>query len=152
MPWPVLPFSSWALHFFTKLPVNSETALHAHSTAQLRLQWRYYCKYSLPRLWSYFRHADSEAKRKSSHSWLIISRNSRIFQSLNRSLSHFTADLQRKRDLLRMRWSDLLPSKPFAAQESPRDHTPKSAKALPRVPAGSIGTSSGDGSYPDIAK
>ena len=33
-------------------------------------------------------------------------------------------------------------AKPFAAQESPRDHTPKSAKALPRVPAGSIGTSS----------
>ena len=33
-------------------------------------------------------------------------------------------------------------AKPFAAQESPRDHTPKSAKALPRVPAESIGTSS----------
>ena len=45
-----------------------------------------------------------------------------------------------------------LPTKPFAAQESPRDHMPKSAKVLPRVPAGSIGTSSGDGSRPDIAK
>ena len=41
--------------------------------------------------------------------------------------------------------SELTPhtsAKPFAAQESPRDHTPKSAKALPRVPAESIGTSS----------